>query len=100
MTWLGLGLYDGNAAREGKPGPPKPAEPGITATQRSRPTQGDRQYGCSVHQHRAEWRRRAERTPARDLGVRAAVVEIRGRQGTGDPRALRHVRDALLPGAE
>src|ERR1041384_7112822 len=30
-----------------------------------------------------------------DPRCRAAVVEVRGCQGTGDPRALRHVRHAV-----
>ena len=36
----------------------------------------------------------------RDPGLRAAVVEVRRGQGAGRPRALRHVRDAVLPGAQ
>src|SRR5687768_1951761 len=36
----------------------------------------------------------------RDPGLRAAVVEVRRRQGAGDPRALRHVGHPLLPGPQ
>src|SRR3954470_6213121 len=35
-----------------------------------------------------------------DPRLRTAVVEVRRRQGAGDPRAVRHVRDPLLPGSQ
>ena len=43
---------------------------------------------------------RARPSRARDPRVRGAVVEVRGRQGAGHPRAVRHVGHAVLPGAQ
>src|SRR4051812_3315199 len=41
--------------------------------------------------------RGADGEGTRDPRVRAAVVEVRGRQGTGGPGVVRHVDDPVLP---
>jgi L-2,4-diaminobutyrate decarboxylase len=42
----------------------------------------------------------ADRPRARGAGLRTAVVEVCGRQGTGDQGTVRHVGHPLLPGAQ
>ncbi|CAA9363723.1 MAG: hypothetical protein AVDCRST_MAG72-2511, partial [uncultured Nocardioidaceae bacterium] len=61
---------------------------------------GERQQRGRLRPGRRRPRRRAVAPGRRDPRVRAAVVEVRGRQGAGGPREVRHVLDALLPGAE
>src|SRR3954469_18379672 len=45
----------------------------------------------------ADGERGADGEGTRDPRVRAAVVEVRGRQGTGGPGVVRHVDDPVLP---
>src|SRR4051794_5069135 len=41
--------------------------------------------------------READGEGTRDPRVRAAVVDVRGREGTGGPGVVRHVHDPVLP---
>ncbi|CAA9250885.1 MAG: FIG00822394: hypothetical protein, partial [uncultured Actinomycetospora sp.] len=59
---------------------------------------GGRRTGASPAGRRALGRARP--SGSGDPRVRAPVVEVRGSQGAGHPRALRHVGDAVLPGAQ
>src|SRR3954454_10418171 len=45
----------------------------------------------------ADGERGADGEGTRDPRVRAAVVEVRGREGTGGPGVVRHVDDPVLP---
>ncbi|CAA9352685.1 MAG: hypothetical protein AVDCRST_MAG36-2078, partial [uncultured Nocardioidaceae bacterium] len=61
-----------------------------------RPARGGRARGA----HRPSGTGAALRAGPRRARLRAAVVEVRRRQGAGGPREVRDVLDALLPGAQ
>src|SRR3954469_8446909 len=62
----------------------------------------DRPHGLRERRHAGHLRGGGHALPARPRGprLRAPVVEVRRGQGAGGPREVRHVLDALLPGAQ
>ena len=92
MTAMGFTPYD-DAQPEGAP-----IEAVADGHGRGSSGSGGLPDGCSAVAPRVRGRRIDARRPGPpDPGVRTPVVEVRRRQGAGDPRPVRHERHPVLP---